>query len=360
MFLSEEFGRTQGIRRALSDPGPVKGLVSLEATLFAEAGLAFDDSAHDWALGAGLQLLDADGQAGAERLLTSIPSDSPFAADAAVALAELAVKRDANEKAVSEAQRAVRMAPSRTSIALAAGGVLTRAGNQQSALAVFSNALGKAATQQERADLLIARAAANQFFGLTDSAVSDARAAVAADPRSEIKVSAIGILFEHGSGWPDAVKIGRELLAGMPDSVTRLNQLGYTLIQKPEGLDEGFKLLSRGAALGRNDYAVIDSLGWAYYQYGDFGEALRLVERADELSPEPNSEILDHLGDIYWRLGQPDAAKQAWERAMAAKPEALRRQRLQAKIDKGLTSPAPARRTPPMVERVVPGERTDL
>ena len=46
------------------------------------------------------------------------------------------------------------------------------------------------------------------------------------------------------------MKLGRELLQERPESVARLNQLGYTLIHRPEGLEEGYRLLSRGVALG--------------------------------------------------------------------------------------------------------------
>lgn len=359
LFLSEEFGRTEGLAQALADPTPQEGLISPASALFALMGIALDPSAQDWTIGTAYTLLRADGPEGAERLLKRIPRDSVFAPEAAIGLAEVALERDDDAQAATEAQRAVRLAPARWTVALAAASVLTRAGRDAAAIGAFDDALAKADTPRHRADVLIARAGAHNYFGRVDRAVADGRAAMAADNRSDIKMAAISFMIEYPEGWSEAVRIGRELLSEKPESVSRLNQLGYTLIHRPEGLEEGYRLLSRGATLGQNDYAVVDSLGWAYYLYGDFEEALRLIERADELSPEPVAEILDHLGDVNWRLGRQDDARAAWRRALDAKPEALRRVSLTAKMANGLTTPAPERRRPPTLEPFTPGQRSD-
>lgn len=359
LFLSEEFGRTEGLAQAIADPTPQQGLVSPASAMFAQMGLALDPSAIDWALGAGYTLMQADGLEGAERIFRRIPANSVYGPDAAIGLAEVALKRQDYARAVSEAQRATRLAPSRWTVALSAATVLTRSDRDEPAISAYDNALNRAPDAKDKADVLIARAAANNYFGRVDRAAADGRLAVATDSRAAIKIAAVGYLMEYDDGWTDAVKLGRELLAEKPESVARLNQLGYTLIHRPEGLEEGYRLLSRGAALGENDYAVIDSLGWAYYLYGNFEEALRLIERANELSPEPIGEILDHLGDVQWRLGQQDDARAAWRQAIDAKPEARRRAALQQKVANGLTTPAPERRTPPALQPFTPGQRSD-
>src|SRR5262249_11269900 len=135
-----------------------------------------------------------------------------------------------------------------------------------------------------------------------------------------------------------------------PDSALRLNSLGYSLIQRPDGLEEGYRLLWRGFNNARQDYAIVDSLGWAYYLYGAFDQARGLCESArDLLAAEPNPEILDHLGDIYWRLNRRDDARTAWRAGLEARPDVPRRRALTQKISSGLTTPAPARRPLPQV-----------
>ncbi|MDZ4776971.1 MAG: hypothetical protein SGJ23_09325 [Alphaproteobacteria bacterium] len=359
LFLSEEFGRTEGLAQALSDPTPQDGLVSPSSALFSQIGVVLDPSATDWTLGAAYTLMGAKGYPGAERLIKRVPAGDIYAPDAAMALAELAVRQDQDSKAVAEAQRAMRLAPDRWAIALSAASVLTRAGQDGPAIAAYDAALAQALKPRDRATVLIARAAAHHYNGRVDRAVADGRAAIAADPRADIRIAAVSYLLDSSEGWPEAVRLGRELLTEKPESVARLNQLGYTLIHRPEGLEEGYRLLSRGVALGQHDYAVIDSLGWAYYLYGDFEQALALIERSNELSPDPNAEILDHLGDVYWRLGQQEEARETWKKALAAKPEARRRATLDGKVANGLATPAPERRRPPTLEPFTPGQRSD-
>ncbi|MEJ0023043.1 MAG: hypothetical protein WDN76_06085 [Alphaproteobacteria bacterium] len=99
-----------------------------------------------------------------------------------------------------------------------------------------------------------------------------------------------------------------------------MNTLGYALIQRDQGLDEGFKLLKQAVEIDPDYYPVVDSLGWAYYQYGDFGPALKYVLQANALSQASNPEILDHLGDIYWRSNRQGDARESWKKALTTRP----------------------------------------
>jgi tetratricopeptide (TPR) repeat protein len=62
--------------------------------------------------------------------------------------------------------------------------------------------------------------------------------------------------------------------------------------------------------------AYRDSLGWALYRLGRIDEAVPELEKA--ASDEPDPVILDHLGDAYQAAGEPDKAKDAWNRAVEA------------------------------------------
>ena len=176
------------------------------------------------------------------------------------------------------------------------------------------------------------------------------RAAYEIDQSVDTRLLYVSILMDDPAAWRDGIQVARGLFAEQPDSVLRLNALGYALIQRPEGLEEGYRLLWRGFNFGQQDYAVVDSLGWAYYLYGHFEQARALIERANELSvANPNAEILDHLGDVYWRLNRRDDAREAWRQALDADPDAIRRRSLQRKLSRGLTEAAPRTRDLPRV-----------
>jgi tetratricopeptide (TPR) repeat protein len=91
--------------------------------------------------------------------------------------------------------------------------------------------------------------------------------------------------------------------------------------------------------------AYLDSLGWVYYRMGRFQEAQEPLEQAAREFPN-DPVVLEHLGDLYSRLEDLTAAKQAWRAALEAgpaNPDGLR-QKLEA-MDVG-TSGGEQRPTP--------------
>jgi tetratricopeptide (TPR) repeat protein len=351
LFLSYEFTLAETLHSALANPIPPEGLAAPTASIFAELGLKLDPAAHDWLIATAGDLAGAGGYEGAARLLARVPADSVFAADAKLVEARAALRRGDDARAADAALRARDLGKDRWAVVADSGLMLSSAGHDAEALAALNAAVEATADGGDRAAALLDRAAVHFQAGRIAAAVADARAAMTADPSDDVRESAIGFLWNTPDGWDEAIRIGRELLTARPNSVERLNTLGYALIQRDAGLNEGFKMLSRGASLNPNYYAVIDSLGWAYYLYGDFEQARRLVARAHELmGTDANPEVLDHLGDIFWRLGRSEDAKAAWREALAAHPDARRRAALMVKVAKGLATPAPVKREPPKVE----------
>jgi tetratricopeptide (TPR) repeat protein len=317
--------------------------------------------ADDWRLYAAQQALDAGGFDGARRIVDRIGADSPFAPDAEIVRASIDIERGDDNAAVAAAERALTIAGDRWSVIASVGDVYRRVGMADRAIPAFDRALGMVQDPKDRADVLGWRAYAHRFAGNVAAASADMRAAYEIDQSVDTRLLYVSILMDDPEGWGDGIRMARGLFAEQPDSVLRLNALGYALIQRPEGLEEGYRLLWRGFNYGQTDYAVTDSLGWAYYLYGRFEEARVLIERAVELTAEPNAEILDHLGDVYWRLNRRPDARGAWRQALDARPDAIRRRSLEQKLARGLTSQAPRRRDLPQVTLPQgPARRDDL
>ncbi len=351
IFLAEFLTQTESLAAILSSQDPTPGLDSVSGSALLQIGLLLAPDANDWRLYAAQQLLDAGGDDGAQRIIELMPPDSVYAPDAEITRASIYLERDDEAAAIAAAQRALAGAGDRWSVIAAAADIYRRAHRPREAISAFDQALGMVQTPEDRADVLGWRAYAHRFAGNISAATADMRAAYEIDQSVDTRLLYVSILMDDPNAWSDGIRVARGLFAEQPDSVLRLNALGYALIQQPQGLEEGYRLLWRGFNFGQQDYAVVDSLGWAYYLYGRFDEALALIERANALSVnDPNAEILDHLGDVYWRLNRRDDARDAWRQALDADPDALRRRSLERKVSRGLTEPAPRRRELPRVD----------
>ena len=362
IFLSEYLTQAENLQQTLSQQDPSTGLTSSSGAALLQLGVLLSPDANDWRLFAAQQLQEAGGLDGAERIINLMPASSVFAPDADIMRASIQVRRHDNQAANASADRAAAAAGARWSIVAAAADIYRRTGRTDQSIASYTRALSMAQAADDRADILGFRAYAYRFAGNFTAATTDMRAAYALDQSVDTRLLYVSILMDDPQAWADGVQVARGLFAEQPDSVIRLNTLGYALIQHPEGLEEGYRLLWRGFNYGQTDYAVVDSLAWAYYLYGHFDEAKVLAERANALSVrDPNAELLDHVGDIYWRLHRQTDARDAWRRALDAQPDAPRRQSLQQKIAHGLTAPAPQTRPLPQVNLPDgPAQRQDL
>ena len=96
-------------------------------------------------------------------------------------------------------------------------------------------------------------------------------------------------------------------------------------------LDEAERLIRRAIELQPNEGIYIDSLGWVYYQRGDYKRAVEQLERAVELAGE-DPTIVEHLGDAYLRLGRSDAAMRVYRDALLRSKDEVQIDRLKGKI----------------------------
>jgi Flp pilus assembly protein TadD len=120
-----------------------------------------------------------------------------------------------------------------------------------------------------------------------------------------------------------------------------LNYLGYSWVTRGERLPQAMTMLQKAYLAQPNSGEITDSLGWAYYNLGDFENAVKRLERAVALEPV-NPEINDHLGDAYWRAGRKTEAQYQWSRVLSLKPSPELKAAAQRKLNTGLDPVAPA------------------
>ncbi|MEO0850153.1 MAG: tetratricopeptide repeat protein [Pseudomonadota bacterium] len=126
-----------------------------------------------------------------------------------------------------------------------------------------------------------------------------------------------------------------------PEEPTTLNYLGYSWAERGVNLDQAFDLLQQAVEKEPRSGAIIDSVGWAHYQRGNYDEALTNLEKAVSLEPD-DPTLTDHLGDVYWVLGRRIEARYEWRRALALDPDPALKRKLGEKLADGLPEKSPA------------------
>ena len=144
-----------------------------------------------------------------------------------------------------------------------------------------------------------------------------------------------GIVFERTKQWDKAEDDFLRALEFSPDQPSVLNYLGYSWVDKGIHLDRAKKLIQKAVKLRPNDGYIVDSLGWAYFQLGEFSNSVKEMERAVELKPE-DPVLNDHLGDALWRVGRKVEARYQWNRALIFKPDDNLRIQIVKKLANGL------------------------
>ena len=100
-----------------------------------------------------------------------------------------------------------------------------------------------------------------------------------------------------------------------PNSPQVQHALARWYAQRGENLDVALGLVQRLKQQWPEDPHVSDTLGWVYSQKGLFQLALEQLRPAAQMRPD-DALIQFHLGMTYFRMGEPNAARQGLERAV--------------------------------------------
>ena len=84
-------------------------------------------------------------------------------------------------------------------------------------------------------------------------------------------------------------------------------------------LDEALELIQRAVDIAPTNGAYLDSLGWVYFQKGDYTAALNYLNKAAENLKDPI--IYEHLGDVYFKIGDKVIAKKFWKLSIKLNPK---------------------------------------
>jgi tetratricopeptide (TPR) repeat protein len=158
-----------------------------------------------------------------------------------------------------------------------------------------------------------------------EEALSALKRAIEKAPSNANFVFRLGVVYDKQKNKDASIEAMRRVIELDPKNANALNYLGYTFAEMGTNLDEAEQLIIEALKYKPDDGYITDSLGWVYYQKGDYPRALEYLKKAHELVPE-DPTIMEHVGDAYLKLGEPAKALDFYERALIKKdkePEEL-------------------------------------
>lgn len=143
--------------------------------------------------------------------------------------------------------------------------------------------------------------------------------AVAQNPDNKDLLYSRALLAERVNRLDVLERDLRALISADPKNGQALNALGYTLADRTDRYQEALGYLQQAIALLPDDPAVIDSMGWVLYRLGQPDKALEYLRRAYEMNED--DEIAAHLVEVLWVSGRQQEARELWRRASDKEPD---------------------------------------
>jgi Tfp pilus assembly protein PilF len=156
---------------------------------------------------------------------------------------------------------------------------------------------------------------------------------VTLDPKNDEAHFQLGALYDENKNKEKSVASMKKAIELNPKNAAALNYLGYTWAEMGVQLDDAEDMIQRALKIQPNDGFYIDSLGWVYYQKGDYPKAVEQLERAVEITVD-DPTIIEHLADAYEKSGRGDRALARYREALKRTKENEQIKRLRDKIQR--------------------------
>jgi len=157
--------------------------------------------------------------------------------------------------------------------------------------------------------------------------------AVALEPGDATTLIQLGIACDKLDDVTGAEKAAHLAMKVNKNYAEAYNFLGYLYAERGIKLDAAVELIGTAMKIEPNNPNITDSLGWAYFQKGEYEKAIEQLEKAVGLITGGfefgSSVIFEHLGDAYQKAGQSEKAREMWKNSLEGDPKS---ETAQAKI----------------------------
>ncbi len=124
-------------------------------------------------------------------------------------------------------------------------------------------------------------------------------------------------MYEQNKLFDKADKIVLEMIKLDPGNAQAYNYIGYSLIERvPSDLKRAKIYLEKALSLKPTDAHILDSIGWLYFNMGNYKQAIHHLKKSFSNGMENDFTVNMHLGMTYQKLGDQYQAKKYFDKSL--------------------------------------------
>ena len=127
--------------------------------------------------------------------------------------------------------------------------------------------------------------------------------------------SIMGDLYHIRKMNVEAYEAYDSALVYKPDNVGALNNYAYYLSVERKDLDKAEEMSYRTVKAEPTNSTYLDTYAWILFEKGKYAEARIYIDQAILNGGDKSSVVMEHGGDIYYQVGEPEKALEYWTQA---------------------------------------------
>jgi len=144
-------------------------------------------------------------------------------------------------------------------------------------------------------------------------------------------IGTLALIYNAQKVFEKSDSLYERALGIKPDDPLINNNYAYSLSTRGIQLERALNMVNLALEKDSLNTAYLDTKGWIFYQLGRYNEAKEFISKAVELGTN-SAVIIDHLGDIEFKLGNKEKAIELWKEALKLDPS---KKEIEEKINKG-------------------------
>ncbi|HED05561.1 MAG TPA: tetratricopeptide repeat protein, partial [Ignavibacteria bacterium] len=164
-----------------------------------------------------------------------------------------------------------------------------------------------------------------------EEAIKYLKKALVISPNNINLLSTLGLIYDSESKWALCDSVYQKALSIDPTNALVLNNYAYSLSERGIKLDSALNMAKKAIKAEPKNSSYLDTVGWIYYRLKEYQNAKEYVQKAVQIGGH-DSVMLEHLGDINYKLGQKEKALNLWKKAFKMDTT---NKKLKLKIEKG-------------------------